>query len=316
MTVQPIDQPGTLAGGTRARVSWPGSMQSALAATLTTPEWWAMSLAAFLIRGGILLVIVPIVALPTPAAFITDVSPAAQAVLLGTPSLGRAIFAAAVLTAVVVALGWAGLAAAWLDACLVREAAASDELDMAWEPAASVSTWRALGLRLAAHMPTMVAVGYATVRVIVVSYEQFTSPDDPGIPIVDRVLGRVPDALALVVIAWLLGEVLGGLAVRRAAAGMSNVEALGGSLRQAASIRGLATFGATTVVVIAVALPFALAAGRAWEHVRSYLLFGVDAVQLTSAIVVLVATWVLGLTILGAALALRATAWTAEVTAR
>jgi hypothetical protein len=118
---------------------------------------------------------------------------------------------------VVVALGWAGLAGAWLDASLVREAAASDELDMAWEPAASV--------------------------------------------------------------------------------------------------RGLATFTATTVVVIAVALPFTLATGRAWEHVRSYLLFGADAVQLTSAIVVLVATWVLGLTILGAALALRATAWTAEVTA-
>ena len=56
-----------------------------------------------------------------------------------------------------------------------------------------------------------------------------------------------------------------------------------------------------------------LAAGRAWEHLRGYLLDGADVVQLGAALVLLVATWVLGLAILGAGLAWRGTAWTAEV---
>jgi hypothetical protein len=296
------------------RASWPGSLQSALAATLTTPEGWAMALAAFLVRGGILLVILPIVALPTPAGFITAVSPTIEQLLLGTPSLAGSILAAAALTSVVVVLGWAGLAGAWIDDALVREAAASDELDLAWEPTTTISSWRAFGLRLAAHIPTLLALGYAIVRVVLVGYAQFTAPDDPGVPVVDRVIARVPDALGVVVIAWLFGEVVGALAARRAAAGLSNGGALLGSVRQLFRPRGIATFVATSALLVVTTVPFALAAERAWEHVRSYLLFGADAVQLTAAIVVLVATWVLGLTIVGAALAWRATAWTAEVT--
>ena len=295
------------------RASWLGSMQSAVAATLTTPEWWAMALAAFLIRGGIILILAPIVALPTPAGLITDLSPGFEAILLGTPTLAGALLGAALLTILLLLLGWAGLAGSWLDVALARDAAASDELDLAWQPG-RLSSSRAFTLRLAAHVPTLIAIGYATVRVVFVSYDQFTSPDDPGVPIIDRVLGRVPDAVALVVATWLVGEVVGGLAARRAAAGLGTRAALVGSVRQALAPRGLATFAATTAVLLAVAIPFGLAAERSWEHVRSYLLFGVDAVQLTAAIVVLVATFVLGLAIVGAALAWRATAWTAETT--
>ena len=295
------------------RASWLGSMQSAVAATLTTPEWWAMALAAFLIRGGIILILAPIVALPTPAGLITDLSPGFEAILLGTPTLAGALLGAALLTILLLLLGWAGLAGSWLDVALARDAAASDELDLAWQPG-RLSSSRAFTLRLAAHVPTLIAIGYATVRVVFVSYDQFTSPDDPGVPIIDRVLGRVPAAVALVVATGLVGEVVGGLAARRAAAGLGTRAALVGSVRQALAPRGLATFAATTAVLLAVAIPFGLAAERSWEHVRSYLLFGVDAVQLTAAIVVLVATFVLGLAIVGAALAWRATAWTAETT--
>jgi hypothetical protein len=290
-------------------------MQSALAATLTTPEWWAMALAGFLLRGGFVLVLLPIIALPTPAGFITDVSPTVESVLMGTPTLAGALLGAVALTALACALTWLGMAGAWFDAALVRDAATSDELDLAWEPATDISTSHALGLRLAAHLPTAIAFAYGLARVVGVSYEQFTAPDQPGVPVVDRVIGRVPDAILLVVVAWLLGEAVGGLAARRAAAGQSNGAALLGSFRQVVSPRGLATFTATTALLLAAAVPFALAVERAWEHVRSYLLFGVDAIQLTAAIVVLVATWVLGLTITGAALAWRATAWTTEMTA-
>jgi hypothetical protein len=220
--------------------------------------------------------------------------------------------AAAAITLVVLVAMWAGVAGAWIDGALTREAASSDELDLAWSPAGS-SSWRALAVRIAAHSPTLLAIAYAIVRVALVSYAQLTALDEPGVPVVARVLGRVPDAIVLVVIAWLLGEVVGALAARRLAAGMSEAAALRGALRQLLSARGLATFVATTAVLLAVAVPFGLAAQRAWEHVRSDLLVGVDALQLGAAIVVLVATWVLGLIVVGAALAWRATAWTAEL---
>lgn len=255
--------------------------------------------------------LLPIVALPTPARLVTELSPGIQVLLLGAPTLGGALLVAGVVVVVMLVLTAAGLAGAWLDAALVRDAAASDELDLAWEPG-EISAWRALGLRLVAHVPTALALGYAAIRVVTVAFEQFTRPDDPGVPIVDRVVGRVPDAILVVLVAWLAGEVVGGLAARRAAAGMTDGAALRGSVRQLLAPRGLATLAVTTTLLVATALPFLLAAGRAWGHARSYLLVGVDPVQLVAAVVVLVATWVLGLAIVGAALAWRATAWTAE----
>ena len=42
------------------------ALTGALLVTLATPATWPLALAAFLIRGGILLVTLPIVVLPTP----------------------------------------------------------------------------------------------------------------------------------------------------------------------------------------------------------------------------------------------------------
>jgi hypothetical protein len=58
-------------------------------------------------------------------------------------------------------------------------------------------------------------------------------------------------------------------------------------------------------------VPYWLAVGGTWEHVRGYLDRGVEVIPLAAALLVFVAAWVLGLAILGAALTWRATAWTA-----
>src|SRR5688500_19335462 len=47
-----------------------------------------------------------------------------------------------------------------------------------------------------------------------------------------------PDAVALVVVAWLAGETVGAVAARRRAAGAPIREALGGSVRRAFDRRG------------------------------------------------------------------------------
>ncbi|MEO5704913.1 MAG: hypothetical protein ABIR64_08005, partial [Candidatus Limnocylindrales bacterium] len=133
------------------RVSWPGSMQSALVATLARPEWWAMALAAFLVRGGFLVIVLPIVSLPTAAAIVTTFSPAVETVILGKPSLEGAVVGSLVLMLVLAALAAAGLAGSWLDLALVREAAEDEDIDRGWRPAHR-SAVQALSIRLTAHV--------------------------------------------------------------------------------------------------------------------------------------------------------------------
>jgi hypothetical protein len=293
-------------------------MQAALIATLARPEWWAMALAAFLVRGGILLVILPIVTVPTVAGLVADLSPIVEPIVLGKPSLEGALVGSALVALALVALAAAALAGSWLDLALVREATRDEDVDRGWRPA-RLSISRALTIRLTAHVPTLLAAAYGVVRVIDVAYAEFTAPSEAGVAIADRVIVRVPDVVAIVLVTWLAGETVGPLAVRRASTGLRASRALLLSVRQVVRPRGLATLVLTSAVLVGIALPFLLAAGGAWTHVRSYLLGGAglggaDAVQLGAAIVLLVATWILGLAILGAGLAWRATAWTSEVT--
>ena len=67
----------------------------------------------------------------------------------------------------------------------------------------------------------------------------------------------------------------------------------------------------SAVVIVAGAL-LVTVVGRAWEHLRAYLLDRVGDVSLAAAVLLLVSAWILCLALLAAALAWRATAWTIE----
>jgi hypothetical protein len=287
-------------------------MRSSLAAALGRPEWWAMALAAFLVRGGIVLVVLPLLSLPTVAQLSTLLAPAVETVVLGGQTLAGALIGGLMLAAALVGLGLCGLAGAWFDLALARDAAEDEDLELAPSPA-GISAAEAFRIRLLAHIPTAVALAYAAYRVVTLAYDELVSPGDPTVSVVTRVLDRAPDALAFVVLAWLAGETVGALAVRRVAAGATIRPALFQSLRQLVSLRGLATLAATSAVLIGIGAPFLLALGRAWEHVRTYVLEQVDVAPLAAALVLLVGTWILGLSVLGAGLAWRASAWTVEV---
>jgi hypothetical protein len=292
--------------------TWRSSMLHALAATLGRPAWWSMALAAFLIRGGLLLVVLPIVALPSPAELETAFSPTVSSLVFGglTTAVLLAIFAAVLV--VLAVLGGVGLAGAWLDRELLREAAADDDLDLTWAPV-HASLREALALRLAGHLPTLAALAYATFRLIAAGYDELMSPGDVAIPLVLRIVERAPDAAIALVAAWLLGEAVGGLAARRAAAGASFGTAYRLAARQLLSSRGLATLTVTTAAVAVALAPFLLAVGRASEQLRVVLLGSGDVGYVAAALLVLIAAWILGLAVLGAALAWRAAAWTAEI---
>jgi hypothetical protein len=290
-------------------------MQASFLAALARPGWWAVALAAFLLRGGFLLIILPIVSLPTVANLTTLIGPTVQDMLLGGPSLESLLLGSAVLGAALVVVYALAYAGSWLDLQLVREATADDDVDLGWS-LANPSPAAGLGLRLVAHIPTAMALGYASIRIVDAVYLELTSPGNAVIPLPVRVLGHLPNALISLGVAWLVGEAVGGLAARRVAAGEPVWGALGRSIRQVVSPRGLATLAVTSGALAALLVPFVVSTQTAWRSVRVSLYDGLDPAITLAAVVLLVGTWVLGLTVLGALLAWRATAWTLQIAPR
>src|SRR3954469_15375535 len=117
---------------TEANVSgtWAASMVAALAASVGRPRWWGMSLAAFLVRGGILVVLLPLVSLPSPSTVATTVAPTVEALAMSRQSLEAALVGTALIAMLVGVLGVLGLPGAWLDSTLAREAERAVELDL------------------------------------------------------------------------------------------------------------------------------------------------------------------------------------------
>ena len=285
-----------------------GGMLAALGMTAAHPEWWAMALASFLLRGGLLVIALPIIPTPTTASLTNLLSPSVESLVLVGPTVEGVVVGTLALAVIGALLLTAALAGSWLDLALLRETTSDPELDLTLRSSGS-SAADALGIRLVAHVPTLGALAFAAIRLVDATYAELLSPGST-VPIAIRVLSRAPEAAVLVVATWLAGETIGGLAARRHAAGETVGRAIKGSLRQVASVRGGGTLLVTNAVLLAVAVPFLAATGRAWEHMRAYLLEGATSASLSAALLLFVTTWLLGLAVLGVALAWRATAWT------
>ena len=97
----------------------------ALLVTLATPATWPLALGAFLLRGGIVLVVLPIVVLPTPVGLANVLGPVVTAIALGSVT-GQMIAAGGALVIAIVAVLIGG---AWLAAALEAEAVRIVSLD-------------------------------------------------------------------------------------------------------------------------------------------------------------------------------------------
>ena len=105
-----------------------GPLTGALLVTLARPATWALALAAFLVRGGLLVLVVPIVVLPTPVGLGDVVGPPLISFVFGGVSPA---FVAVVATAVVLFLVWligGGLLAATAEAELIRIVATDEDV--------------------------------------------------------------------------------------------------------------------------------------------------------------------------------------------
>jgi hypothetical protein len=169
--------------------------------------------------------------------------------------------------------------------------------------------------RLLAHLPLLATTLAVTPLVIATTYAELTNPGEVVTPLVVRVVAHVPLAAAGVVAAWLLGEIAGGIAVRRIVLRDDAVpSAVAGAYLDLARrpIAALATAALTSVGVLVAILPAALAAGLTWSFVRLALIGDRSIVEVLVSVGVFLVVWMGGLVMAGAATAWRSHAWTAE----
>jgi hypothetical protein len=195
-----------------------GVTLAALMAALARPAWWLLALAGFLVRGGIVLFLIAIVTLPSPLAISNVLAPIVTPIYFGRlePSTA-ALIGMAILSALTWLIGGSWIAAA-TEVVLVRDARATaldDGLPTAPPAEAGrLLVSRAAAAHLVALLPLAFALGFGSVAILNVAYRELVNPTDSG-PVVLRVLAGALVPVMVIVVTWVLGEIVGGAAVRR-----------------------------------------------------------------------------------------------------
>lgn len=305
------------AAETRApTVRWPAAMLGGALGALASPGSWPVALAGFLARGGLILFLVPIVVVPTPAGVANVVAPWLVPFVFGQVSAEAVVVLGLTFAGIV---GWivaGGLLGAWVDTVLIREASANEELGFGpiAVPPRPHLTVQAFVVRLLAHVPLAVALAWGAARIGQAGYRELVNPLEVVSPLLVRIVSAVPDAVAGVVVAWLIGEAAGGLAVRHLVlAGASPARSVRSAyldfVRYPSS---LATLALTTFGLVVTVTPSVVAAGVGWSWARMMLLGGALPPQAGGAIVLFVVLWLGGLALAAGVAAWRSYAWTAE----
>jgi hypothetical protein len=305
-------------------MSWGAAMVASLLVILPRPTAWIIALAAFLVRGGLLLFLVPILVIPSPVGLATIVGPTLTAFWLGGMSLGFAAIVAGIFALFFAWLIVGGLVAAVTERELIGLVAADDELATTGAiprlpPGRRRGRiWRIVIVRLAGHIPLAVALGYGSLRLVEATYRELTLPSDVLTPIAWRVLGAAPDAIAAIVLAWSLGEILGSLGARRLVLWGQSIDrayigAWADLLRRPVST--IATFVLPTIVLALVAGPIVLGAGLVWDALRVALAGQRpgDVLPIGLTTLAFVAIWSASLLVAGLVAAWRSAAWTVEL---
>ncbi|MGZ8514560.1 MAG: hypothetical protein ACXW4H_05180 [Candidatus Limnocylindrales bacterium] len=309
------------------------ALRGALLVTLASPATWPLALAVFLLRGGLLVVALPILVLPTPVGLGNLLAPTLTALVFGGVTVELVALAAAIVLAALAWLVAAGVLAAVLEAEAARIVAAHEDVT----PAAGVRAHqlavdelpdpltarvarrrrteaaRVFLVRALAHLPLVVALAWGTARLVAVAYGELTNPGDVAMPLVWRVLLASPDVVAAIVVTWMVGQAIGAVAARRVVLAQGGTfRALGEAsvmlARRPAVV--LADFWLPTLALGVALAPSALAAASAGDVVREAMITPNDPLEVILAVALFVSLWVVGLVLTSVTCAWRAAVWT------
>ena len=281
-------------------------------AVLEQPRWLALALAGLMVRGGLLILLIPLVDPPTTAALANLLGPTLVGFLFGGVSPSFLVLVGAVIAILAAWLILGGLAGAALDLELIRGAAGAEDLDGIPSPRRA-GPGSALIARWLAHLPTAAILLWGASPLVDAVYQELIQPGDPTLPVPVRVILRVPAVVIGLAAAWALGEAVGGLAVRYLAWGSSLPRSL--ILAVLALIRpsGLAVLVATDGLVLAAGLLGGTVLGIAFDQVNIIAREGLEPWVFAVGIALLSIAWLGALWLLGIATAWRSVAWTFEV---
>ena len=287
------------------------TLAASLVVVLARPVTWPLALLGFLVRGGWLVVVAPIVVLPTAVGLGNVVAPWLEDVAFGQRA-GELTAAIAIAGSVV--LGWlavGGLVAALAEIETIRVVTGRDGPTGRgrWGLAA-----RVLAVRLAAYLPLAVAATVGIARLVSVAYRELTLPSQTSMPAVFRVLLGAPEAVIVIGVAWLLGETVGALATRRVVLAGSGV---GAAFRQSLTDgrvlgRSLVVAAITTLVLVVVLATTGVATAAAWDALASELSLGSQPIVIGILTAMFVGLFAGALVLIGVTAAWRCAVRTAE----
>jgi hypothetical protein len=179
-------------------------------------------------------------------------------------------------------------------------------------PRARLVLW-IVAVRLAALLPFIAVVAVTARSVGELVYQELILPSDITSPIVLRVVQGARLQVGAIVLAWVVGEVLGGIAVRLAIIeGRSFGRAIGGALAYVvrhplATVMGsLAGVAALVVAVV----PALIAIGVAWASLGVAVSGPLDGSAVAGATIVVVLAWASAGLLAAIAAAWRGVLWT------
>lgn len=297
-----------------------GVTLASLLAALGRPSWWLLALAGFLVRGGLLLFVLAVVSLPSPLVIANILEPLVAPIALGQIDGGT-------LTVIALCVGFVGtwlivgsLIGAATEIALIRDARDAmleEGLAVGASPPPGRSLLgRMIAARLLAHLPTAVALVIGAIWIVNIAYVELTSPFEVETPLILRVIIGAAAPIAAIVVAWLLGEIVGGLAARRIVLqGQSLLRSLRGAVADVVR-RPLASLVPTlgTTLVLAIDLAALLAATAfVWSQLRERVLDRlINGPMLTLSLLAFGATWIGSLALTGLIDAWRSAAMTFE----
>jgi hypothetical protein len=190
--------------------------RDALAFGVTDIDTAVVALAGFLLRGGIVLLILPSVVLPS----VIDIAGATGVAAFGidghpTPWLFEMVAIASAVAALYLILAFvvASLIDVWLiGAALKPQAGAATARRSA--PQLGVLLDLA-AIRAICVLPVAGVVVWAGSQIYTAAYNELTTPTNLVTPLAVRVVENASGAVAVLVLAWLASEVVSGVAVRR-----------------------------------------------------------------------------------------------------
>jgi hypothetical protein len=289
-----------------------GVVAGSALAVLEQPRWLALSLAGFLVRGGLIVLLIPLIDAPTTAALANLLGPTLVGFLFGGVSPSFLVLVGSVIAGLAAWLILGGLAGAALDLELIRGAAGTEDLDAIPAPK-TAGPGIALIARWVAHLPTGAVLLWGASPLVDAVYQELIHPGDPNLPVPVRVILRVPAVVIGLAAAWALGEAVGGLAVRHLAWGASLPRAMVRAVVALIRPSGLVVLVATDGALLVAALLGGSVLGLAFNAVRTIAREGLEPWVLAAGIALLSIAWIGALWLLGIATAWRSTAWTFEV---